>query len=249
ALFFIVFVIIGIYWIQNITTAVVYRAFRGYFLNSIINSQLRRRLAVRASFEILRKRMTYNGSIETKDTVPISIIQTVLTSVSMNKWHFNQINHRLNELLYENEVINLDQYTHIMQLLDLNPKLAPDLDIETLNENLFDRLKAVGRSKAFDFIGTIFAILSVLLVTIEVSHHHLNTDYEDLVIYIIPIAFINLSLIIYFFLEIIVKAWAFGPINFFRSSTMHIFEAIVAFTCFVLQMIFIMIRGTPVMAM
>ncbi|CAF4417124.1 unnamed protein product, partial [Adineta steineri] len=112
-----------------------------------------------------------------------------------------------------------------MQLFDLNPKLAPDLDIETLNENLFDRLKAVGRSKAFDFIGTIFAILSVLLVTIEVSHHHLNTDYEDLVIYIIPIAFINLSLIIYFFLEIIVKAWAFGPMNFFRSSTMHILEA------------------------
>ena len=56
----------GIYWIQNITTAVVYRAFRGYFLNSIINSQLRRRIAVRASFEILRKRMSYNGSIETK---------------------------------------------------------------------------------------------------------------------------------------------------------------------------------------
>lgn len=38
-------------------TAVVYRAFRGYFLNSIINSQLRRRLAIRASFEVLKKRI------------------------------------------------------------------------------------------------------------------------------------------------------------------------------------------------
>ncbi len=55
---------LGIYWIQNIITAVVYRAFRGYFLNSIINSQLRRRLAIRASFEILKKRTVTGGSIE-----------------------------------------------------------------------------------------------------------------------------------------------------------------------------------------
>ncbi len=56
----------GIYCIQNIITAVVYRAFRGYFLNSIINSQLRRRIAIRASFEILRKRVSYEGFIEMK---------------------------------------------------------------------------------------------------------------------------------------------------------------------------------------
>lgn len=45
-------------------TAVVYRAFRGYFLNSIINSQLRRRLAVRASYEVLRRGLNNDGSIE-----------------------------------------------------------------------------------------------------------------------------------------------------------------------------------------
>ncbi len=56
----------GIYWIQNIVTAVVYRAFRGYFLSSIINSQLRRRIAVQASFEILKQRMTRGGLNETR---------------------------------------------------------------------------------------------------------------------------------------------------------------------------------------
>jgi hypothetical protein len=63
---FICLSISGIYCIQNIITAVVYRAFRGYFLNSIINSQLRRRTAVRASFEVLRKRVSFGGFIETK---------------------------------------------------------------------------------------------------------------------------------------------------------------------------------------
>jgi len=63
---FICLSISGIYCIQNIITAVVYRAFRGYFLNSIINSQLRRRTAIRASFEVLRKRVSSEGFIETK---------------------------------------------------------------------------------------------------------------------------------------------------------------------------------------
>ncbi len=63
---FICLFISGIYCIQNIITAVVYRAFRGYFLNSIINSQLRRRTAIRASFEVLRKRVSSEGFIETK---------------------------------------------------------------------------------------------------------------------------------------------------------------------------------------
>ena len=57
---------LGIYWIQNIITAVVYRAFRGYFFNSIMNSQLRRRLAIRASFEVLRKPILNEESNENR---------------------------------------------------------------------------------------------------------------------------------------------------------------------------------------
>ncbi|CAF0795036.1 unnamed protein product [Rotaria sordida] len=249
ALFFIIFVVIGIYWIQNIITAVVYRAFRGYFLNSIINLQLRRRIAVRASFEILKKRITSEGLIEIKDNIPISVVQIVLNYVSMNKWHFDRINERLSELIHENDSINLDQYSHTMQLLDLNPKLAPGLNIRTLGENTLDRFKAICRSKAFDFIGTIFAILSVLFVTIEVSDHHLNTNYNDIVTYTLPMAIINLCFIFYFVLEIVLKAWAFGTVNFFRSSSMHILEAIVAFTCFFLQIIYLAIHRTLIVSL
>ncbi|CAF1583402.1 unnamed protein product [Rotaria magnacalcarata] len=249
ALFFIIFVIIGIYWIQNIVTAVVYRAFRGYFLSSIINSQLRRRIAVRASFEILKQRMTYGGLIETRDTVPISVVQTVLNYASINKWHTKWISERLSELMLENETINLDQYSNTMKLLDLNPKLAPELHIQTLGDNILDRCKAICRSKYFDLIGTIFAILSVLFVTIEVSNRPVNTDYMDLVAFTLPMAIANCCFLLYFALEIILKAWAFGPLNFFRSSTMHILEATVAFTCFILQILFLVIHGTPIVSM
>ncbi|CAF4114160.1 unnamed protein product [Rotaria sp. Silwood2] len=249
ALFFIVFVVIGIYWIQNIITAVVYRAFRGYFLSSIINLQLRRRIAVRASFEILKRRITYGGLIEIKDTIPILLVQTVLNFVSMNKWHCDRINEKLSELMHENETINLDQYSQTMQILDLNPKLAPELNIQTLGENTLDRLKAICRSKVFDVIGTIFAILSVLCVTMEVSSRHLNNNYNDIVTYTLPMAITNLCFIFYFVLEIVLKAWAFGPVNFFRSSSTHMLEAIVAFICFILQIIYVAIHRTLIVSL
>lgn len=134
---------LGIYWIQNLITAVVYRAFRGYFLTSIINSQLRRRVATQASFEVLRKRISQRGSYETRyvyqnqplhsiesrrDTVPICIVQTVVNAVSMSQWHLDRIREELSKLNMESEVINLNEYFRIMQLLDLNPSLASVCD-------------------------------------------------------------------------------------------------------------------------
>ncbi|CAF1473352.1 unnamed protein product [Adineta steineri] len=247
-LFFIIFVIIGIYWIQNIITAVVYRAFRGYFLNSIINSQLRRRLAIRASFEVLKRRTSNGGSIEIRDTVPISIVKTIVQSASMSTWHCDRISQRLNELETEIDTIDFDQYSKIMQLLDLNPKLVAEIEIQTLGENLIDRFKAVGRSKIFDSIGTLLALLSVLFTTIEVSNRHLHSKYEELVQHTLLIAFINFSFTIYFVLEIMMKAWSFGPDKYFRSSSAHILEAGVALTCFILQIIHMAIDGSPVIS-
>ncbi|CAF3699173.1 unnamed protein product [Rotaria sp. Silwood1] len=53
----------------------------------------------------------------------------------------------------------------------------------------------------------------------------------------------------YFVLEIVLKAWAFGPVNFFRSSSTHILEAAVAFTCFILQIIYVAIHRTLIVSL
>ncbi|CAF1218621.1 unnamed protein product [Rotaria magnacalcarata] len=248
-LFFLVFVIIGIYWIQNLITAVVYRAFRGYFLNSIINSQLRRRVAVKASFEALKKQIFNQASNEISDRVPISIVQIVVNTASMGKWHSDRINQRLSELKFETDATDFDQYSQIMLLLDLNPKLVMEIEFETLGENLIDRCKAVGRSKIFDSIGTLFALLTVVFTTIEVSNRHLHSEYKNLVNRTLPIAFANVSLMIYFVFEIIMKAWSFGPDKYFRASTAHILEGAVAVTCLVLQIVHMGIHGSPIVSL
>ena len=51
--------------------------------------------------------------------------------------------------------------------------------------------------------------------------------------YTLPIAVTNLVFMIYFVLETMIKLWSFGPMNFFRSSSMNLFETLVAVTCLV----------------
>ena len=42
----------------------------------------------------------------------------------MSQWHLDRICQELSKLNMETEVINLEEYSRIMQLLDLNPSLA-----------------------------------------------------------------------------------------------------------------------------
>ena len=51
--------------------------------------------------------------------------------------------------------------------------------------------------------------------------------------YTLPIAVTNTIFMIYFVLETIIKLWSFGPRNFFRSSSMNLFETLVAVICLV----------------
>ena len=65
------------------------------------------------------------------------------------------------------------------------------------------------------------------------SNRHLYSTYADVLAHTLLIAFANLSFMVYFALEVIVKAWSVGSMKFFRSSSAHILEAAVALSCLV----------------
>jgi len=68
---------------------------------------------------------------------------------------------------------------------------------------------------------------------IEIAIRRTKIDTEGNVPFTLSIALTNLGFMIFFILEIILKAWAYGPMNFFRMSAAHLLEALVASTCFV----------------
>ncbi|CAF1145998.1 unnamed protein product, partial [Didymodactylos carnosus] len=197
---------------------------------SIINSQLRRRSATRAAYEILTTRMTYDGRPETKEYVPISIIRTVINTATMKYWHRTKINEKLATAARHKPMLTFDEYSDVMKILDLNPSLSTDLQMDSLGSDWRSRLKSIGRSMLFDRIGTIMALISVILVTVEVNIRHFHVNPEDTFTKSLPVGLTNLGFMIYFCFEFAFKIWAFGYKKYVQS-TINIFETIVACTC------------------
>lgn len=53
ALYYIVYVLIGIYCIMSLVTAVIYNQFKGFFQDSMLSSALRQSIGIRAAFWVL----------------------------------------------------------------------------------------------------------------------------------------------------------------------------------------------------
>lgn len=255
----------GIYSIQNLISAVVYRAFRGYFLDAIRNSIVRRRIAARASFEILRKK------VFDRDEIPIAIVGIVVKTASIDRWH----REKLEKVFFANFSSKKKVFPFFRsetrrnfdgKFNDQSGKISRLDENSRRNETFF-----VSRGKfddrkwkfSFDSFKTIFSLSDFRLDRLfswfhqhfvrhcknrtnvrsifaefffsqcEVSLRQTAETFSDVENQTKPVASLNFALISYFFVEVLLKIWSFGPRRFFRISLMNRIETFLSATCFV----------------
>ncbi|XP_066043555.1 two pore channel protein 2 isoform X5 [Chamaea fasciata] len=83
SIFFILFTVLGNLFLMNLLTAIIYNQFRGYLLKSVQSSLFRRRLGIRAAFEVLSSLKETPASAQ-QSCVSVGALLQVLQKAEMD---------------------------------------------------------------------------------------------------------------------------------------------------------------------
>lgn len=200
AIFFVAFSVIGTYCLMNLLTAIIYNQFRGYLLMSVQTSFLRRRLGIRAAFQVLTCRGRAAG-----ERARVDAVLEVMSRVKMKRYYRAAITTVAQQ--YEDVgFMDREQFTKIFDELDKDcikehPPL-PQYSSPTLQ-----KLQLIFSHYYLILFGNAVALANVVCIcTVLVLNSETSTAERDNFV----LEIINLCFILYYLFEMCVKIFAFG---------------------------------------
>ncbi|KAJ8314868.1 hypothetical protein KUTeg_007018 [Tegillarca granosa] len=252
ALFFIIFLIVeisfrppyvltleffkkGNYCFMNMFLAVIYNQFRGYFKDSLQASLLRRRVGVRAAYEVLKDQEHYSSlqdsSSFSSEGVRLTLLENVVKDVKLP-------NHSKRALLSEmekckrrgDEMFTSEQFQKYFDLLETEHYHREKPSVRWFDNTHVRLIQRCIAHRYFNYLGNFIAFMNVIVITIELSTQYdesLNSNksvlnkqtgmmileknrHDDLNKILVPEYIVNFAFVIYYCLEQIVKFIALG---------------------------------------
>ncbi|XP_037553589.1 two pore calcium channel protein 2 [Nematolebias whitei] len=235
AIFFVTFSVIGTYCLMNLLTAIIYNQFRGYLLMSMQTSIIRRRLGVRAAFQVLSCQCGH--AEDAQELVSVDAVLEVMTKVKMKSYYKTAINTAVRRYADVGSMDRL-QFKEIFDELDKDCiKEHPPLPQYT--SPALQRLQAVFSHYYLTVLGNAVALANVMCIcTILVLNSEKSTAERDNNVLEVT----NLCFILYYLFEMSVKIFAFGWRGYL-SYRNNIFDGFLTILLLVLQIsIFISYR-------
>uniref|UniRef100_A0A671X299 Two pore channel protein 2 n=1 Tax=Sparus aurata TaxID=8175 RepID=A0A671X299_SPAAU len=215
SIFFVAFSVIGTYCLMNLLTAIIYNQFRGYLLMSVQTSIIRRRLGIRAAFQVL----TCKGAQQAaEEHVLLDSVLRVMSRVQMKSYYRAAITTVSANLTH----------THIHRHTHTHGHHPP---LPQYNSPVLQRLQVVFSHYYLTILGNAVALANVMCIcTILVLNSEKSIAERDN--YIMEI--INLCFILYYMFEMCVKIFAFGWRGYL-SYRNNIFDGFLTILLLVLQ--------------
>uniref|UniRef100_A0A8P4KHF8 Two pore channel protein 2 n=1 Tax=Dicentrarchus labrax TaxID=13489 RepID=A0A8P4KHF8_DICLA len=189
SIFFVAFSVIGTYCLMNLLTAIIYNQFRGYLLMSVQTSIIRRRLGIRAAFQVL----TCHGAQQAAEN---TICLFSFTPCGLKEAR------QYADVGY----MDREQFRKIFDQLDKD-HIKEHPPLPQYNSPVLQRLQVIFSHYYLTILGNAVALANVMCIcTVLVLNSEKSTSERDN--YIMEI--INLCFILYYLFEMSVKIFAFG---------------------------------------
>ncbi|XP_065830163.1 two pore channel protein 2-like [Oscarella lobularis] len=240
ALYFIVYLAIGLYLLLNLLTAVIYNQFRGYLASSLQGSFFRRRVGVRAAFEVLKSSRLNSPAKERIDTVDLALVKQVVNRIRLPKQYEPKMHQNLHK--WESNRMTYVEFRDYFDTLYLDPsQFVDDRRDFTLSQKSVVRVaQKVIRSRWYKWFQNIVTIANCFVITLElVREYDSNMAHDDS-----TLAIVNMSFIFYYFFEQLFMLCFLGPREY-ASNKGNIYDGVVAVGMMVVQIVIFSVDRFP----
>ncbi|XP_066931641.1 two pore channel protein 2-like [Clytia hemisphaerica] len=237
ALYFILFLAIGMYFFMNVLLAVIYNQFKGSFTKSMQSSFLRRRVGVRAAFEVLRGMAFYETPLESPSScVDVFTVKSLIDEVKFSK------KHRYKPYMMEylenlpGNVVNAKQFQETFDIVftDSIKKRHP---CRTFDRPILKQIQALLLHNYFQYFGDFVSFVNVFIVTLELA---MKTAFDGHSL----LAIFNFCFIVYYAIEQVLMIYFIGPKRYFSHKNVW-FESFVTWLLVILEILCIGFYGGP----
>uniref|UniRef100_K7G0L2 Two pore channel protein 2 n=1 Tax=Pelodiscus sinensis TaxID=13735 RepID=K7G0L2_PELSI len=237
SIFFILFTVLGNLFLMNLLTAIIYNQFRGYLLKSVQSSLLRRRLGIRAAFEVLCSMK--ESSVNTHELfVNANTLLQVLQKVEMDPCCKQAISRTLRSC--PRGILSAASFQKLFDELEKDPvkQHPPKPEYQSL---FLQKVQFGVGHRFFGYLGNFVALANIvsICVVLVMDADKQPSERDDYFL-----GAINCFFILYYLLEMLLKILAMG-FKRYLSYPSNRFDGLLTVILLVLEVSTFAVYGFP----
>ncbi|NXP54844.1 TPC2 protein, partial [Heliornis fulica] len=237
SIFFILFTVLGNLFLMNLLTAIIYNQFRGYLLKSVQSSLFRRRLGIRAAFEVLSSLREAPANAQ-QSYVSTEALLRVLQKVEMDSRCKQAIMRSLK--MCSCDQLSAAQFQKLFEELDKDAikQHPPSPEYQS---HFMQKMQFVFGHPYFGYLGNVVALANIVSVCVVLV---LDADKQPSERDDFFLRAINCFFILYYLLEMLLKILAMG-LKRYLSYPSNRFDGLLTVILLVLEIATFAVYGFP----